>query len=113
MFKFKEDQVYTCTMSDRPWWTKGKDYTIVLDCYGKAVMKDNDGDSWTSLDLETSNNEFKLKENIKEPVQNKTIDLNKLSLEELDEYLELATALEEAEYLMNEFIERRIKKCIK
>lgn len=62
MLDAKEGQTYICTKSERPWWTEGKEYTIVLDCYGKAVMKDNDGDNWSSLDLETFNNEFKLKE---------------------------------------------------
>lgn len=37
------------------------------------------------------------------------LDLNTLTLEELDEYLELANSLEEAEYLMKDFIERMTK----
>lgn len=105
MLNFKEGQIYICTKSDKPWFTPGKEYPVILDSCGKALIRDNDGDRWSSQILEAFKSKFKLKEarNIN------TLDLNKLTLEELDEYLELATSLEEAKYLMNDFIERMTK----
>ena len=55
--------------------------------------------------MNLDNSQFKLKE--KAP--SSELDLNKLTLEELEEYLRLATALEGAEYLMKDFIERMSK----
>ena len=62
MLKFKEGQTYVCTKAERPWWTEGKEYTVVLNSYGIPVLVDNGDDKWSSNALNAFNNEFKLKE---------------------------------------------------
>lgn len=89
MLDAREGQTYVCKRCDLEEWTLDKEYV------------DDDGDNLYLPNDNLLNEVFKLKEN--------TVDLNKLTLEELDEYLQLATSLEEAEYLMNNFIERMTK----
>nr|DAJ02274.1 MAG TPA: hypothetical protein [Caudoviricetes sp.] len=107
MLNFKENDTVICSKSTIPWITQFKVYTIQKNDEGKLTVRDDDGQVWSLEYLTETGNIFTLlTENIfrKEP-----FDLNKLTLEELDEYLQLATALEEAEYLMNNFIERMTK----
>ncbi|QOI68877.1 tail length tape-measure protein [Enterococcus phage 9184] len=102
MLQFKEGQTFVCKRDDLGWWTKDKEYKVVFDkCHGLVIV-DDDGSKWClPNDKLLLNDVFKLKE--------KTVDLNKLTLEDLDEYLKLATELEAAKYLMNDFIERMTK----
>lgn len=107
MFNFKEDDTVVCSKSTRPWITQFKLYTIQKNDEGKLAVRDDLGKLYELDNLTDAGNIFTLMtENIfrKEP-----FDLNKLTLKELDEYLQLATALEEAECLMNDFIERMSK----
>ena len=58
---FREGQTYVCTKSDGPWWTKGKEYTVVTN-NGKPCLIDDGGGKcmvqyWTSI-----GDYFKLKE---------------------------------------------------
>lgn len=104
---FKDGYTVVCSKSTIPWITPFKVYTIQKNYDGKLAVRDNLGTAWTLEDLTDIGNRFSLMTGdmfIKEP-----FDLNKLTLEELDEYLQLATALEEAECLLNEFIERMTK----
>lgn len=101
----KEGQTYICTKSSEEYWTEGKEYKVTLTTYGIPALTDNNGNNWSSTALNLDNSQFKLKE--KAP--SSELDLNKLTLEELEEYLRLATALEGAEYLMKDFIERMSK----
>lgn len=98
----KEGQTYICTKSSEEYWTEGKEYKVTLTTYGIPALTDNNGNNWSSTALNLDNSQFKLKE--KAP--SSELDLNKLTLEELEEYLRLATALEGAEYSMKSFIER-------
>lgn len=102
MLNFKEGQTYICTKSTEEYWTEGKEYTVTSTSYGIPALPDNTGNKWSSTALNLDTHQFKLKE--KTP--SSELDLNKLTLEELEEYLRLATALEGAEYLMKDFIER-------
>lgn len=104
---FKDGDTVVCSKSTIPWITQFKVYTIQKNYEDKMVVCDNLGTAWTLEELTDTGNIFTLLTGntfIKEP-----FDLNKLTLEELDEYLKLATALEEAENLLNEFIERMSK----
>ena len=48
MLNAKEGQTYVCTMTDRPWWTKGKEYEVVLNNHEELCFVDDDGDArWT------------------------------------------------------------------
>lgn len=105
MLNFKEGQIYICTKSDKAWWTVGKEYPVVLESNGLPVIRDDDGQNRYSSDLFSP--KFELVKYDKTPLID--LDLNKLTLEELDEYLQLATALQEAESELNNFIERMTK----
>ena len=102
MTNAKEGQTYICTKSDRPWWTVGKEYKVVLNSYGDLCFVDDDGgDEWYIPNDNLLNNWFKLKE--------KAFDLNKLTTVQLREYVGLLEDKEESERLLNEFIERMTK----
>lgn len=63
MWNAKEGQIYICTKSDRPWWTKGKEYEVVLNKYGELCFVDNDNDKWAIITLNNRTCcQFKLKE---------------------------------------------------
>lgn len=117
MLKLKEGQTYICIKAEDIWWCEGQEYQVVVDSYGKLALKDNNGTCWNERLLNDLSTYFKLKESeprnqfkLKEKSHSSELDLNKLTLEELEEYLRLATALEGAEYLMKYFIERVNKK---
>jgi hypothetical protein len=60
MLDVKSGQIYVCTKSDRPWWTKGKEYEVVLNKYGELCFVD-DGAKWTINYLNNMKNyQFKL-----------------------------------------------------
>ena len=63
MLNFKEGQTYICTKAERPWWTEGKEYTVVLNSDGIPALVDNGYAKWPANALSAFNNEFKLKEN--------------------------------------------------
>lgn len=99
--EIEEGQIYIYTKAKKPWWTEGKEYNVVLNSDGIQVFVDNGGAKWPANDLSIFNNEFKLKEN--------TFDLNNLTTEQLREYTGLVKDKENAENLLNDFIERMTK----
>ena len=100
MLNAKEGQTYVCTKSDGPWWTKGKEYTVVTN-NGKPCFIDDGGGKWVIQYWTYIGDYFKLKEN--------TFDLNKLTTAQLKEYIDLLEDKEESESLLNDFIERMSK----
>lgn len=62
MLNAKEGQTYVCTKSVKPWWTKGKEYKVVLNSYGELCFVDDDGAKWVIRHLKYVNYQFKLKE---------------------------------------------------
>lgn len=65
MLDFKEGQTYVCTKSTEEYWTEGKEYTVVVTCYGIPVLTDNSGNTWSATALNLDTHQFKLKENIR------------------------------------------------
>ena len=63
MLNAKEGQTYVCTKSDRPWWTTGKEYELVLNNHGELCFVD-DGDARWTIDYLNNRKgcQFKLKE---------------------------------------------------
>lgn len=60
---FKEGQTYVCVKSDRPWWTRGKEYEVISNSYDELCLVDNDNDEWVIDYLNNRNNcQVKLKE---------------------------------------------------
>ena len=106
MLNFKVGQLYICTKSNKRWWTEGKQYAVIV-IDDLPCLVDDDGKDWSEDELSHYDLKFEVYKPLK--TQSSELDLNKLTLEELEEYLELATALEEAEHLMNDFIERMTK----
>lgn len=106
MLNVKAGQTYVCIKSGRPWWTEGKEYNVVCNSYGKLVMIDNDGDERSLADLDVYYNQFKLKE---EKTPSSKLDLNKLTLEELKEYVTIMKTYNLAELELCNFIERVTK----
>lgn len=107
MLNFKEGQTYICTKSNESWWTEGKEYTVTLDRYGTPLLPDNDGYKWSPHSLNESSHQFELKEDTFD--LNNIFDLNKLTTEQLREYVDLLEDKEESERLLNDFIERMTK----
>ena len=97
----KEGQTYVCKRDDMENWTLGKEYKVVFDKGLGLVMVDDCGDKWYIPNDNLLNNWFKLKE--------KAFDLNKLTTAQLREYVDLLEDKENAERLLNEFIERMTK----
>lgn len=44
---FKAGKTYVCVKSGRPWWTKGKEYEVLLNKYGELCFVDDDGAAWS------------------------------------------------------------------
>lgn len=98
---FKEGQTFVCKRDDIGWWTKDKEYKVVFDkCHGLVIV-DDDGCKWDLPNDKLLNDVFKLKEKI--------FDLNTLTTAQLREYIGLLEDKEDAENLLNEFIERMTK----
>lgn len=62
MLNAKEGQTYVCVKSDRPWWTVGKEYKVVVNKYGELCFVDDDGATLAIRHLNYVNYQFKLKE---------------------------------------------------
>ena len=62
MLNAKEAQTYVCVKSDRPWWTVGKEYKVVLNSCSDLCFVDDDGGKWVINYLKNKYAEFKLKE---------------------------------------------------
>lgn len=60
MLDVKAGQIYVCTKSDRPWWTKGKEYEVVLNNYGELCFVDDDDSKWRINYLNSADYQFKL-----------------------------------------------------
>lgn len=129
----KEGQTYICTKSDTPWWTRGKDYKVVSTNHGKLCLVDDDGDSdsWYLDSLKYETCQFKLKDVYRftkygkvmfsmhdlPDEKEKSLDLNKLTVYQLQEYVNLQQALELAKkelayYELDKFIEGMTKNEI-
>ena len=102
MLNAKEGQTYIITKSDKPWWTEEKEYEVVLNGLGEACLVDDEGDKW---EVNYLNNRMSYKLELKE----KTLDLNTLTIEQLQEYVKLLENKEHAESALTEFIERMTK----
>lgn len=62
MLNAKEGQTYICVKSDKPWWTIGNEYKVVLTSYGRLCLIDDDGARWDLNYLNNNGFHFKLKE---------------------------------------------------
>ena len=94
----KEGQTYVCKRDDLQNWTLGKEYKVVFEDGLGLVIVDDCGDEWYIPNDNLLNNWFKLKE--------QTFDLNKLTTEQLREYVDLLENKENTAALLNDFIER-------
>ena len=83
MLNFKEGQTYICTQSYNPWWTEGKEYTVVLNNVGIPALSDDEGEEWTSRDSISCYNQFKLKEK-EYKMKNEKITLDEHNQEALE-----------------------------
>lgn len=111
MLNVQEGQLCICVKSDKPWWTRGKEYKVASTKQGKPCLVDDDGDSWELDSLEYDTCQFKLKETSSfknygklrfsmdelQAEKEKSLDLNKLTVYQLQEYVNLQQALELAE----------------
>lgn len=100
--EFKEGQTYVCTKSTEEYWTEGKEYEVTLTTYGIPVLTDNSGNNWSATALNLDKHQFKLKEK----VPSSELDLNKLTLEELKEYVTIMENYNIAEIKLYNFIRR-------
>ena len=98
MLNAKEGQTYVCKRDKLAWWTLDKEYKVQASSNGLLCLTDDDGDNWYLPNDRLLNTVFKLKE--------QTFDLNKLTTEQLREYVDLLENKEKAERLLNDFIER-------
>lgn len=101
MLNAKEGQTYVCKRDKLDWWTLGKEYKVQAFSNGDLYITDDDRYNWYLPNDNLLNQVFKLKE--------QTFDLNKLTTEQLREYIGLLEDKEESERLLNEFIERMTK----
>lgn len=62
MLNLKEGQTYVCIKADRPWWTVGKEYKVIVNSWGELCLVDDDGAKWTNKYLNKTDYQFKLKE---------------------------------------------------
>ena len=60
MLNAKEGQTYVCTKSDRPWWTVGKEYNVLVTSKGKEWLVDDDADRWQINYLKNNHAEVKV-----------------------------------------------------
>lgn len=137
MLNAKEGQLCICVKSDRPWWTRGKEYEVVRNQHNELCFVDDDGTKWPIHYLKYHGSQFKRKETSSfkkygklrfsmdelSDEKEKSLDLNKLTVYQLKEYVDLQQALELAKkelalklakkelakYELDEFIERMKK----
>ena len=88
MLNVKEGQTYVCTKSDRPWWTKGEEYEVVLNKYGELCFVDDDGGKWVIQFWNDIGDYFKLKETQSNTVEPKDtpFDVTKVILKSYQRY---------------------------
>ena len=91
MSNAKEGQTYVCMKSDRPWWTTGKEYELVLNKYGELCFVDDDGTKWTIDYLNNRTDcQYKLKETQSiaksEKLKYTAFDVNKVILRAYNMY---------------------------
>lgn len=101
MLNAKEGHTYVCKRDDIDWWTKDKEYKVQKFSDDHRLYLTDDSNYHWYLNNNLLNQVFKLKE--------KTFDLNKLTTEQLREYVELLENKEKAERSLTEFIERMTK----
>lgn len=97
----KEGQTYICYRDKLAWWTLDKEYKVQKFSNGVLYLTDDDNYHWHLPNDNLLNQVFKLKE--------KTFDLNKLTITELREYVDLLEDKENSDNLLNDFIERMTK----
>lgn len=100
---FKLGDTYICTESNVDWWTEGKEYEVQLNMASRPCIVDNDGAAWYSHSYDMTA-KFKLKE--EKEMKFKVFDLNNLTTSELREYVDLLEEKENAEFLLECFIEK-------
>lgn len=82
MLKFKEGQTYICTKTDTVWWTVGKEYNVFYDDRLQSLaINDNLGTTWFDYELNSSYEEFILKE--EKELEEKQEEINK-SVEDME-----------------------------
>lgn len=108
MLNVKEGQTYVCKRDKLAWWTLGKEYTVQKFSNGVLYITDDDGRNWYLPNDNLMNQVFKVKEKTFK-LKGKTFDLNNLTINELDEYVDLQQALELAKNELDDFIERMSK----
>ena len=98
MLNAKEGQTYVCKRDKLAWWTLDKEYKVQAFSNGELYITDDEGSNWYLPNDGLLNTVFNLKE--------QTFDLNKLTTEQLREYVDLLKNKERAESSLNAFIER-------
>jgi hypothetical protein len=101
MLQFKEGPTYVCKRDDLDEWTLDKEYIFGFDESLGLVIVDDYRGKWCMPNHSLLNDVFKLNE--------KTFDLNALTIEQLKEYVGLLENKENAERSLTEFIERMTK----
>ena len=99
--ELKEGQIYVCERDKLAWWTLDKEYKVQAFSNGELYITDDEGSNWYLPNDGLLNTVFKLKE--------QPFDLNKLTTEQLREYVDLLENKEKTDALLNEFIERMTK----
>lgn len=61
MLKFKEGQTYICAESYHPWWTAGKEYSVINSTTNRPTIQDDSGTPWYDYEVNILGYEFKLK----------------------------------------------------
>ena len=62
MLNAKEGQLCICVKSDRPWWTRGKEYEVVRNQHNELCFVDDDGTKWPIHYLKHHGSQFKRKD---------------------------------------------------
>lgn len=61
MLKFKEGETYICAESCHPWWTGGKEYSVISNTNNRPTIQDDSGTSWYDYEVNIMGYDFKLK----------------------------------------------------
>jgi hypothetical protein len=62
MLNVQEGQLCICVKSDRPWWTRGKEYEVVRNQHNELCFVDDDGTKWPIHYLKYHGSQFKRKD---------------------------------------------------
>lgn len=60
MLKFKEGETYICAESYYPWWTGGKEYSVINNTTNRPTIQDDSGTSWYDYEVNIMGYDFKL-----------------------------------------------------